>query len=98
MRPFFGIRRGLLFLITAMTVLSMNHVFAQTEWEKHPDNPVLNLGYGSAWDHDMVSASAVIFDGKIYKMWYTGGDTLRCRIGYATIVIQKRILHFGSER
>ncbi len=81
MRPFSGIRRGLLFLIITMTVLSVNHVFAQTEWQKYPDNPVLDIGAPGTWDSGEVLCPSVIYDGSEYKMWYTGSSHA---IGFAT--------------
>ncbi|MFQ6042201.1 MAG: hypothetical protein ACE5PV_15200, partial [Candidatus Poribacteria bacterium] len=49
-------------------------------WEKHPDNPVLNLGGSGTWDDYYVSGSTVLSDGTEYQMWYTGSDGARTRI------------------
>ena len=58
------------------------------EWEKHPDNPVLDLGPSGAWDDKTVEAPAVLFNGTEYHMWYAGSNGLSgiIRIGYATSV------------
>ena len=56
---------------------------AQTTWERHPSNPVLDIGSAGGWDDDDVSHPWVLFDGTQYKMWYGGYDS-RWRIGYAT--------------
>ncbi|MBC8234231.1 IPT/TIG domain-containing protein, partial [bacterium] len=55
-------------------------------WEKHPDNPVLDLGPPGAWDDKQAGAPAVLFNGTEYHMWYTGNNRLSeiSRIGYAT--------------
>jgi len=58
-------------------------------WEKHPANPVLNMGPRS-WDDARVGCPTVILDttdpdpARRYKMWYHGYDGLHWRIGYAT--------------
>ncbi len=58
-------------------------------WEKHPANPVLDIGPGS-WDGVRVSCPTVILDttdpnpARRYKMWYHGYNGSRWRIGYAT--------------
>ena len=57
---------------------------AQTEWEKYPGNPVLDLGPNGAWDDYYAYFPDVFFDGIEYKMWYTGNDGSKRRIGYAT--------------
>ena len=57
---------------------------AQTEWEKYPGNPVIELGPSGAWDDDSISHVSVIFDGTGYKMWYAGDDGQRMRLGLAS--------------
>ena len=54
------------------------------EWEKHPNNPVLDLGESGTWDDSHVGFCTVLFDGTNYRMWYTGHDSSNYRIGYAT--------------
>ncbi len=51
-------------------------------WEKYAGNPVLDLGEPGSWDSEHVANPTVIYDGNIYKMWYTGCDK-NMRIGYA---------------
>jgi predicted GH43/DUF377 family glycosyl hydrolase len=53
-------------------------------WEKHPGNPVLDLGANGTWDDYYVGWSTVLFDGANYRMWYTGYDGSNYKIGYAT--------------
>ncbi|MBI5584332.1 MAG: hypothetical protein HY892_10940 [Deltaproteobacteria bacterium] len=53
-------------------------------WNKHPSNPVLDLGPDQAWDWHGVGHPAVIKDGDTYKMWYEGYDGYSWRIGLAT--------------
>ncbi len=53
-------------------------------WAKHPSNPVLTVGDPGSWDEERVWAPAVLFDGSIWKMWYTGYSSVTgSQIGYA---------------
>ena len=52
-------------------------------WTKYASNPVLIRGSLGNWDNELVSYPYVIKDNGIYKMWYTGSDTSKYRIGYA---------------
>jgi len=52
-------------------------------WIKHPSNPILDLGLPNSWDSVHVANPSVLFDGIIYKMWFTGSDGKNTRIGYA---------------
>ncbi|MBM3239118.1 T9SS type A sorting domain-containing protein [Candidatus Poribacteria bacterium] len=53
-------------------------------WNKHPSNPVVDLGGSGSWDANGVSAPTVVFKNGTYRMWYTGYDGGNLRIGYAT--------------
>ncbi len=53
-------------------------------WEEYPSNPVLTDGPDGDWDDDFVSQPSVIYDGTLYRMWFTGYDGSNLRIGYAT--------------
>ena len=70
-----------LFLLLSFT-LTIN--YAQTEWDKYADNPILKVGPAGSWDNKAVLGPSVIVDGEIYKMWYTGLESTTYRIGYAT--------------
>jgi len=72
-----------IFLTIATLMLLANVGMAQTAWEKHPDNPVLDLGKSGEWDECGVYTPTVLFDGDMYHMWYAGYDCLNHRIGYA---------------
>jgi len=52
-------------------------------WSKDISNPVLTNGGPFTFDSDGVGGACVIFDGGLYKMWYTGLDGLMPSIGYA---------------
>ena len=69
--------------LTFILVFWASAGMAQTEWEKHPDNPVLDHGPGGTWDDPDVYPCHILFDGTEYKMWYGGYDG-HSRIGYAT--------------
>ena len=53
-------------------------------WEEYPDNPVLMDGIGATWDGEYVSQPTVVHGGTQYRIWYTGYDGVRMRVGYAT--------------
>jgi predicted GH43/DUF377 family glycosyl hydrolase len=50
-------------------------------WTKYGNNPVLQSG--DNWEEGSVTTGDVIFDGSIYKMWYTGRYSRRGGVGYA---------------
>jgi predicted GH43/DUF377 family glycosyl hydrolase len=47
-------------------------------------DPVLELGPGGSWDFHGATATTVLFEDDVYKMWYTGHLSLTTKIGYAT--------------
>ncbi|MCK4652818.1 MAG: T9SS type A sorting domain-containing protein [Candidatus Cloacimonetes bacterium] len=53
-------------------------------WDRDPDNPVLTPGTAGSWDNPRVDGPSVIYDDNAYQMWYSGGDFIAWRIGYAT--------------
>jgi len=54
-------------------------------WTKSLSNPVLTPGPPGSWDEGNVSMPNVLFDGALYRMWFTGwGDWATNRRGYAT--------------
>jgi len=54
-------------------------------WTRYAGNPVLAAGAPGSWDADGARWAAVISDGGVFKMWYTGRDASGTnRIGYAT--------------
>ena len=75
-----------IFLSIAALMLWANVGMTQTEWEKYPGNPVLDLGESGTWDDYYVHSLTILFDGTKYQMWYTGDDdsSTRHKIGYAT--------------
>ena len=52
-------------------------------WAKYSSNPMLDLSTQNSWESVHVANPSVLFDGIIYKMWYTGFDGKHIRIGYA---------------
>ncbi|MBC8231097.1 carboxypeptidase regulatory-like domain-containing protein [bacterium] len=73
-----------IFTVIAALMLWANLGMTQTEWEKYPGNPVLDLGESGTWDDSGVYSHTILFDGSEYKMWYSGHDGSNVRIGYAT--------------
>ena len=55
----------------------------QQEWSKYSKNPILTPTPGS-WDQDFTIAPRVLYDGKMFRMWYLGGHSGSTAIGYAT--------------
>ncbi len=73
-----------------LNILLAVSIFAQTDWIKHENNPVLDVGIAGSFD-ESISFHSVIFDEGIYKMWYTGvkapelsDDTLELSSNYKT--------------
>jgi predicted GH43/DUF377 family glycosyl hydrolase len=58
--------------------------YSQTSWGKFQANPVLDIGSAGSWDDRGASHPRVLFDGTVYKMWYSGFDGSNIRIGHAT--------------
>ena len=52
-------------------------------WIKHAENPVIDVGPSESWEDEHIALPSVLFDGDVYKMWYTGHDGTYKRIGYA---------------
>jgi predicted GH43/DUF377 family glycosyl hydrolase len=78
MKSYFTTFILLMFFIASIFTAS----FAQTDWEKYLDNPVLEQGPSGAWDDGSVAKPSILFEGNTYHMWYTGRSTIQ-RIGYA---------------
>lgn len=52
-------------------------------WLMDPLNPVLTRGGPGAWDSSALLGGAVIYDGAMFHMWYSGGYPGIERAGYA---------------
>jgi hypothetical protein len=55
-----------------ISVCSAGAVLGQTEWEHHPDNPVIGPGPAGSWDDAGRSGRAVLSDGTMYHLWFIG--------------------------
>ena len=54
-------------------------------WAEYPGNPVLEPGEPGEWDSAYRGQVAVLEDGGLYKMWYSGGPSSGSwQTGYAT--------------
>lgn len=53
-----------------------------TNWERHPDNPVI-AGTDGNWDYASICKVSVIEEEDGYKMWYNGCNRGGEQIGYA---------------
>jgi len=79
---------SILIALATSLVLStwiVNGIQAQTNWEKYPGNPVLDVG-PQPWDSTWVFIPELYFDGAIYRMWYEGYNESTPQLGYATSV------------
>jgi predicted GH43/DUF377 family glycosyl hydrolase len=53
------------------------------EWDYITEEPVLTIGANETWDDIMVCHPSVMIDNNQYKMWYSGNDGSRYKIGLA---------------
>jgi len=53
-------------------------------WTKDGANPILDLGPPGSWDSVHADEPYVLFDGQLYRLWYSGYDGQHYRIGLAT--------------
>ncbi len=53
-------------------------------WRPGAENPILDLGPAGSWDSVHVAEPYVLFDGELYRLWYSGYDSDKYRIGLAT--------------
>lgn len=54
-----------------------------SEWSKYSGNPVLSPTAGS-WDGDKMLEPEVLYDGRTFRMWYTGQSQAIIAIGFAS--------------
>ena len=52
-------------------------------WTKFDGNPVLKVGEFYEWDSNCLNNPSVHFDGRIFHMWYGGGNGSSDGLGYA---------------
>jgi predicted GH43/DUF377 family glycosyl hydrolase len=53
-------------------------------WTKNAANPVVDLGPLGTWDDFGIAESGAYYDGSIFHLWYSSGDAIVTRTGYAT--------------
>jgi predicted GH43/DUF377 family glycosyl hydrolase len=55
-------------------------------WETYDDNPIMISGSADKWDYNWIEPSSILYDGSLYKMWYSNIDwrISSAKIGYAT--------------
>lgn len=69
--------------ILVLIIIMKTSLFAQTQWVKHPGNPVLDKGPAS-WDILAIGQPTVLYENDTIKMWYGGvGSDWKSRICYA---------------
>jgi predicted GH43/DUF377 family glycosyl hydrolase len=77
--------RRMLMLVAVLTLtflLLPSGAHADSQWIKSSSNPVLGPTPNS-WDAYYTTTPRVIYDGKVYRMWYSGGTTGSTGVGYA---------------
>ncbi len=75
------------FFLVVACMLYATVALSQTDWVKHPDNPVFQRGEPGSWDDSRLGPDQVIEEYGMYRMWYTGWDGISNRnfqIGLAT--------------
>lgn len=73
--------------VSSIGDLAINVSWNQSDgitWGKYAGNPVLINGSAGSWNSENVEAPFVLFDGVEYKMWFSGFDGTKTRIGLAT--------------
>lgn len=70
-------------LVSVSTLLPSLTYANDPQWVKYTGNPVLTPT-PNAWDADYTVDPKVLYDGKIYRMWYNGGGSGTTGIGYAS--------------
>ncbi len=58
--------------------------FAQTQWTKYANNPVMELGSEGSWNDAGYAPGCVLFDGSTYHAWWGCTDGATYRVGYYT--------------
>jgi beta-lactamase class A/predicted GH43/DUF377 family glycosyl hydrolase len=53
-------------------------------WERSADNPIVDLGPEGTWDSIVASEPYVLFDGSTYRLWHSGYDGDKYRVGLVT--------------
>lgn len=79
--------RFMLVVSVGALAISPGVVEAQTTWCKYGGNPLIEPGPPGAWDDTRVAPNAVMLEGGVYHMWYTGWDGSlngNFQIGHAT--------------
>jgi len=70
-------------LLLGMSIGPLSPALAdEGQWIKYTGNPILTPTPGG-WDADFTNIPRVLFDGKIFRMWYVGGRSGTTGIGYA---------------
>lgn len=70
-------------LISLLLLFAQAKTYGQAVWIKHLNNPVLDET-SVAWDGGTADHHEVLFDGKTFKMWYSGWSNNYKIIGLAT--------------
>ena len=53
-------------------------------WERAYEDPIVSLGPEDAWNSQVSSEPYVLFDGQTYRLWHSGYDGDRYRVGLVT--------------
>ncbi len=58
-----------------LLILASLNLFSQTNWVKHPSNPIITAEPDTWEDPKVIPGSVIFYEGN-YQMWYTGGDRI----------------------
>jgi len=61
-------------VVFSIIVCGAGMVMGQTEWVDDPENPLFGPGNTGPWDASGPWARAVVFDGSMYHLWFTGSS------------------------
>ncbi|MBI5682792.1 MAG: hypothetical protein HZC45_06475 [Deltaproteobacteria bacterium] len=70
--------------LAVSTDLSATARAGGNKWIRHKENPVLDVAEGSGWDGESVFRGSIMREENLYKMWYSGFNGRRTRIGMAS--------------
>ena len=66
---------------------SLNRIYLASSMDSETwtvfDKALLDVSAGDDWEHHAVSSGTIMKDEGIYKLWYSGHDKYKYRIGYA---------------
>ena len=70
---------------TLSTLTFAINMYAQTDWIRYENNPIIDVGSAGTWDSRASGPTSMIYHNGMYKAWLYGVDDADIgKIGYAT--------------